>query len=700
MAKIAILGGGMAALSAAYQLTRTPELQAANQVTVYTLGWRLGGKAASGMDGWGRNLEHGLHVWFGCYENTFQMIQEVYAARAAPPPGQTWAFQAWGDAVKAQRFTPIGIDTSGAWSWFPLTWAENSGTPGDGTLLPTPTQVIETLVDWILLYLEGKEGPPPAAALAAAGPLPTAEPGVVATPAGAMARAKGYLSAAFADVENDAAMARALNLIAWARDAHLATVGGIGSDILDIFLAVSTGLWLDIIKPDQPLLTIDNLEFRQWLLNNGANPGVVANSSIVRVVYDTLFQYQGGDATTPNLAAGTGVGVVIRLVATFKGSMMWEVQAGMGEVMVGPLYQQLLAQGVQFEFFSKVTNIQPGTVNGKQAVQSITIQPQAVVATPPYQPVTVSGGLVHWPSQPYWAQLQNGEALSNAQTNFESHWCSYPSGFQLPPTVTLTAGQDFDDVVLAIALGAFKPLNNVDISLAQPLIGADPSFANWVNNVDIVPSLGVQLWCNLSTVGLGWTQPKPACVSGPEYLDIWADMTQVLAFEPWTGTKPLSLHYLTGTWATLLYTQPASETDTPAQAYDAIRSLTIDWLDQYSAVNWPTARVGADFDWNVLVSPNGYSGQGRIDDQWLRPNVDPSECCTLSGAGTTQYRPHATSNFANLYFAGEGTTMGFTTSFEGSVMSGAAASQAICDSPATIIGYDFLDVPPSQWSKP
>jgi uncharacterized protein with NAD-binding domain and iron-sulfur cluster len=701
MARIAILGGGMAALSAAYQLTR-PELNGANQVTVYTLGWRLGGKAASGMDGWGRNLEHGLHVWFGCYENTFQMIQEVYAARAAPPPGQQWAFQTWQNAVEPQLYTPIGTQAAdGSWSYFKFSWPPNTGTPGDGDLFPTAAEMFEEVLGWLIEWIGHGELADEAGFRRVAGPMPGPE-GAPARPSEALRHARPHLRAALLDPTNKPAMALGINLIAWARDALAGAVGGIPSDVVDIFLAVTTGLWVDIIEPDKPLLSIDHIEFRDWLLSHGANPGVVANSSIVRVVYDTLFQYQGGDATQPNLAAGTGVGVVLRLVGTYKGSMMWEVQAGMGEVMVGPLYQQLLAQGVNFEFFSKVIGINPGTANGKPIVQSVIIQPQAAVSSGSYNPITVSGGLVHWPAQPDWGQLVNGPAMQTFGTNFESHWCAYPPGVTPPSKKPLVYGQDFDDVILAIALGAFKPLNQEDVSLAQSLIDADPDFASWVNNVDIVPSLGVQLWCNETTAQLGWTDPKPACVSGPEYIDIWADMSQVIAFEPWTGTKPASLHYLTGTWATTLYTQPASATGTPAQAYDAIRTLTINWLNQYSALNWPLARAGAEFDWTVLVSPNNYTGENRIDDQWLRPNVDPSECCTLSGANTTQYRPHATSNyFTNLYFAGEGTTMGFTTSFEGSVMSGAAASQAICQSPAQIIGYNFLDVPPSQWeTKP
>ena len=40
----------MAGLVAAYELSRPPELRARYEVTVYQLGWRLGGKLASGRD--------------------------------------------------------------------------------------------------------------------------------------------------------------------------------------------------------------------------------------------------------------------------------------------------------------------------------------------------------------------------------------------------------------------------------------------------------------------------------------------------------------------------------------------------------------------------------------------------------------------------------------------------------------------------
>ena len=46
--KIAILGGGIAALSAAFELTELDPDRELFDITVYTIGWRLGGKGAVG----------------------------------------------------------------------------------------------------------------------------------------------------------------------------------------------------------------------------------------------------------------------------------------------------------------------------------------------------------------------------------------------------------------------------------------------------------------------------------------------------------------------------------------------------------------------------------------------------------------------------------------------------------------------------
>ena len=79
--RVAIIGGGCAALTTAFELTR-PEHEGRYDVTVYQMGWRLGGKGASGRGVDDRIEEHGLHLWMGFYENAFRLMRECYASVA------------------------------------------------------------------------------------------------------------------------------------------------------------------------------------------------------------------------------------------------------------------------------------------------------------------------------------------------------------------------------------------------------------------------------------------------------------------------------------------------------------------------------------------------------------------------------------------------------------------------------------------
>ena len=73
--KVAIIGGGCAALTAAYELTQGKN-EGRYAVTVYQQGWRLGGKGASGRGVSDRIEEHGLHLWMGWYENAFRVMRQ------------------------------------------------------------------------------------------------------------------------------------------------------------------------------------------------------------------------------------------------------------------------------------------------------------------------------------------------------------------------------------------------------------------------------------------------------------------------------------------------------------------------------------------------------------------------------------------------------------------------------------------------
>ena len=85
--KVAIFGGGPAGVAAAFWLS-DPAQKGGYDVTLYSQGWRLGGKCASGRNAaeHQRIEEHGLHMLMGCYQNAFATLRACYDAWT-PPPG-------------------------------------------------------------------------------------------------------------------------------------------------------------------------------------------------------------------------------------------------------------------------------------------------------------------------------------------------------------------------------------------------------------------------------------------------------------------------------------------------------------------------------------------------------------------------------------------------------------------------------------
>src|SRR5213592_1535754 len=99
-------------MAAAFELTR-PEHAGRYQVTVYQMGWRLGGKGASGRGASDRIEEHGLHLWMGFYENAFRLMKECYAERQQAFPNSRFA--SWRDAFKPAPDVAVADRTQDGW---------------------------------------------------------------------------------------------------------------------------------------------------------------------------------------------------------------------------------------------------------------------------------------------------------------------------------------------------------------------------------------------------------------------------------------------------------------------------------------------------------------------------------------------------------------------------------------------------------
>jgi len=129
--RVAVVGGGCAAMAAAFELSKPGRGGPRCDVTVYQMGHRLGGKGASGRGVSGRIEEHGLHLWMGYYENAFRLMRECYAELGRDP--RQCPIASWTDA-----FSPANLNAVTDWSpasgrWLPwvVDFPASPGLPGD-----------------------------------------------------------------------------------------------------------------------------------------------------------------------------------------------------------------------------------------------------------------------------------------------------------------------------------------------------------------------------------------------------------------------------------------------------------------------------------------------------------------------------------------------------------------------------------------
>jgi uncharacterized protein with NAD-binding domain and iron-sulfur cluster len=710
--RIIIVGGGMAGLSAAYQLSLTTELRKQYHVTIYQLGWRLGGKCASGRDAEGRNIEHGLHIWFGHYLNAFRMLDDVYKNWSGKAPDVCLD-----KLIFPQDYTPIG-DPEGAQ---PCVYDVNfpplkGGLPGraspDLSIANCLSHVICLLIDFHD-YALGRNDPPTVELDEISietiklrdDPLfPPSRLLDVVTTKTCLEIACAWLAHLDEDMISfgpaDMELVRQVLLDAAGASDRMtfvdSAVGRLLAQALRLAWPLVNGIFVDIVIEQRSIQQMDGEDFRHWLVRHGAEPMLVKQSPIVKALYDTMFQYPDGDIGNASYGAGTAVQVLLRALGTYQGAVAWELQAGAGEVIVFPLFDVLKQRGVEFRFFHKLTDIRVSP-DGR-SVDSLHFDVQAR-PQPGYQWTMPFGhGLYGWSSQPDWLHL---DIPPDGCVDFESFWCN-----ERVDTDVKTRGRDFHDVVLAIPLGAFKKFSG-DKSAERPpppilsgvgvkhepfddLYNYSTKFWNMAAKLRLVPSISVQLWSTRSLADLGWHREKAALVSGPDPLDIWADMSQLLRFE--RRDPPYSLHYLCDVFPSKLYAAPQTSPHAQEMANLLAYLKTMDWLEHKAQFIWSKVMTKGAFDWTVLYDDQDRSSYHRMRAQHVKANISPWGCCVATAAGTSAWRLKTDeSGFKHLYLAGTWIDTGFNTEcVETAVISGMQAARAIIGGELAIPGEHFL----------
>jgi len=721
--RVAVVGGGCAGLTAAYELTR-PEHRGRYEVTVYQMGWRLGGKGASGRGDSDRIEEHGLHLWMGFYENAFRLMRDCYAAL---PPDESRRLAKWDEAfVPAPHVGVSDMRPDGSWDFWVASFPPGRGTPGDPRDESNPFTVAGYVTQSVALVVEllrsaadrevggdGISAPGGDAGRETAGTAWKSDsgPDVIATATERLFR-YGRLATTTAVFEAADALHQAV--LAWTPDAlrpaaapFLPLLDGIAAaarrrlermaevddelrrlwTVVDLILAVLRGATMHALAVDpRGFDAVNEYDWREWLRLHGASEQSL-QSGFMRGIYDLCFAFEDGDVTRPKLAAGVALRGAMRMFFTYRGALFWRMSGGMGDVVFAPLFDVLSARGVRFEFFHELRNV--GLSRPRKGVAphvtSLDFDVQAkTLRGRPYRPLVRVHDVPSWPARPDFGQLEDGTALRRGGRDFETPRSGEPAASK-----TLEVGKDFDFVVLGVPVAVLP-------AIAGELIEREPKWAEMVRHAGTVPTQALQVWLSKSTEELGWCRPQVNLSGFVEPFDTWADMRHLLPEESFTA-EVRTLAY----FCSVLPDAPAPEGGVTQEWCDerhrVVGRHARDFLQRHVGRLWPGALdPEGGFDWRLLVAGGrrgrNAKGHRRLAGQYWTANVRPSDRYSLSLPGSLKYRlSPLDQSFDNLTIAGDWTATGLDSGcIESAVMSGMLAAHALSGAPPLdeIVGYD------------
>jgi uncharacterized protein with NAD-binding domain and iron-sulfur cluster len=751
--KIAILGGGIGSLVTAFELTSQPGWQERYEITLYQQGHRLGGKGASwrsrtqaGSEVVERIEEHGLHVFFGFYENAFQILRRCYAeldetrkrevarGESGEPRGLTME-----TAFHPHDLVIMGALHQGQVKSWPIPFPRRKGEPGTQTQAPETPEADESLLDGGTV-LTGLLELSTAYFLQLAGAMSdgngVAEPHFVAKVDRDLAEA-GQPAELVTSVMK--ALGRVLALLPrglyvrgvpkvaglllaplkrlgdarglrhpWLRKLLAVRLALLRTQILtstalfthdfrivelragvDLALSLAIGLLReDLLHQEVDWFSLDDLDYRDWLRKHGA-----LESTIIASPIETLAAAAFADGPHAGGGAGTCLHLTLRMILTYRKAVIHRMAAGMGETVIAPLYRVLRERGVNFAFFRRVERIERGERDGLQVVERIVVRRQATVrAGQSYQPLELFNGLYCWPKEPRYDQLVEGNALRSH--DLESFWNAWDPN---RPVDVLELGRDFDICVLGIGLGGLAPIC-ADLTSREPLAWPDgtPTLRASIERLRTVETMAAQLWFKPSFAELDAPASTGIGIAYPQPFDTWTEMDHLLLHERWPREHtPRSLVYLCSSLEEPSHNAlvlDARDTEHPARQRELVSGMVHAWLNRYGSAIFTKARTeDGGFDYDLLVDPQGRTGRARFEGQYWCATVNPSDRYVLSVAGTNKHRlrPHQ-SGYENMVLAGDWTLNPFSAGcVESAVASGREAARVICGRPNWIHG-DWL----------
>ncbi len=705
--RIAILGGGPAGLSAAFHLTDPtlfPDAAERFEITVHQMGWRLGGKGATGrrgtpvprpgggwdLEGDARIEEHGIHLFGNMYVNSTRMLQRACEEVEWPPDAPVTTIE---ESLLPSDYIQLVDWWSRGWHLSPAWLPANPEHPWDpGEVYADPATIVRELLVTMEEILTGRHEPPAAAQAGVHAEAHTArrswrerlaEAGLVQAVEHLRAR---HGHDPLADVDG---LVDAIAALLEAAAGHVAPDDDGYAHIRSVFTqlefygrlligALADGVLVDGID------VVDDEDYRHWFTRHGMT-AMTLDSNVVQLPVLVCFAFADGDTSAPpTMSASAYLAFILRQV-TARGHASYYFATSTGETVIAPVYRTLLQRGVRFAFFHEVTGLE--VADGRLVGVDIDVQAETVEGD--YDPlVGVQGGPLTGPDRQIYDQLVQGEELAARDVDLESWWADWPA----PARTRLVVGEDVDVVISALPLPVL------------PLVAPDvEAFASWDAALPAVATLAAQLWLDEPPSALGWPEldgtQRVIATGGVAPMGV-ADFTQSLPWEAWGPDGPAGLLYLCGTFARHGTWPPFDDHAFPGQADAAVRGILLQWLRSAVAVLPDAGGIptqGGAFDLAHLWCPPEAGepvGEQRLDAQYWRANIDPNERYHQAPPGSAAVRPQAwESGIGGLALAGDWIFTGWNVpSFEAAVMSGALASLAVAGKPALddIPGYGFL----------
>lgn len=720
--KLAILGGGVGAITAAFALSEPGWERRWDSITVYQQGWRLGGKGASGRGPAGRIEEHGLHVWLGFYENAFRLMRECYDELARPADHPLASIDA--AFLAASRVGTMDFHDQD-WQVWLANFAENDLKPGvehESDCEFTMLELVRHSLDLARTTAQSLRAPSKATAPF---DLRTTEQ------ASAVEQAPYRLFPAHAEgprfelpglvekvetVGRDlvdlafVAIVAALELVESLEDALSAVTPAVsrplfalldqalvplrqwvedvadddderrrGWYVVEIALAHVRGIFAHgLLLDERGLDAVDDWEYVDWLLEHGCAWDAAQSTFIRTLIYDLPFSYERGEYDRPRAEAGTAIRNAARFFFRYKGSLMWKMGAGMGDTVFAPYYEVLKRRGVRFEFFSQVRDLRlsaDGTT-----VEGITIRQQATLReehrAAGYQPLITVEGVESWPAMPLVDQLEQNISPDDVEWWF--------TDYEGVGDYELELGTDFDQVLFGISLGAIP-------NVASELVRRHDRWRDMVDHIGTCQTQAFQVWLRGTSGDLGWPFGWSTVGGFVEPFDTWADMSHLIRRESFHDGSVGSIGYFCNVFPDTPNRADRERNSYLADARDEVKQNAIEFLRTRSWRYWPNAASNfpADFDWTQLVDPgrpmevSEPAKSERFDSQYWRVNVDPSERYVQALPGTSKYRimPGDTA-ISNLVACGDWTYTRLNSGcVESATISGLLAANALTGSP-------------------